>query len=237
MAPIERRLLFDSNALKIYLEKEKPDYIFHLAAYGNMSNQKDEQEIFNTNVIGTWNMLMASKSIDYKKFINFSTSSVLLSYETFYSASKAASERLANAFLQQGKPILTVRPYSIYGEGEADFRFIPTAIKCLLKNQPLNLDPRAYHDWVHIDDFIGELWLMTKSNRKGVWPLGTGKKYSNEEVLRLLEKISGLKAIRVITKLRSFDTTNWVSPQSTVRSDLEKGLRKTFEYYKSLYRV
>ena len=234
---IPRILLNHWYELSKFMEKHNPNFIFHLASYGNHSTQQDEEEIINTNILGTFNMLTASKNIKYKKFINFSTSSVLLPYETFYSASKAAGERIVKAFVYKyDKPILTIRPYSIYGKGEADFRFIPTVIKSLLGKNLMRLDPLARHDWVYIEDFITSL-LSFIETEVGIINMGTGKSTSNMDIVKLLERISNKTLKYEVGRLREFDISKWVSPEASITSDLEKGLMKTYEYYKQRFKA
>ena len=236
ISTISQELLYNPKELEAFFNTEQPEYIYHLAAYGNMANQKDVAMTVFANVISTYNMLDKSQNIPYKKFINFSTSSVLLPVETFYSASKAGAERLANAFMQRlNKKILTVRPFSIYGDGEAEFRFIPTVISSLLRSEQMNLDPTAYHDWVYVGDFIDTLLNLAKSNITGVVNMGTGKQFSNMEIVNLLQGMAGKKLKYKVTTMREFDTAVWVCPQPTVKSDIYEGLKKTYNYYLKLY--
>ena len=52
--------------------------------------------------------------------------------DTFYGASKVAQTYLATAYAKEFKKnIKIVRPSSIYGPGEANFRFIPTIINSI----------------------------------------------------------------------------------------------------------
>ena len=193
------------------------------------------------NIIGTYNMLDASKYINYKKFINFSSSSVLLPYETFYSASKASGERIVKAFVNRyDKPILTIRPFSIYGEGEADFRFIPTVIRALLKGEKMSVAVGAYHDWVYIKDFIDNLFLLTlsKTVQRGIINMGTGRSWSNLDIIIFLEKISSRKLVyEYEDKMRDFDTKHWISQDATIKSDIKEGLKRTYEYYKQRFKA
>jgi nucleoside-diphosphate-sugar epimerase len=229
--PISRELLYLPNDLEAWFLKEKPEYIFHLAAYGNMANQTDVAMTVFSNIIGITNMLMGSLDVPYKKFINFSTSSVTLPTVTFYSASKQGGEAVCNAFAQHyKKPILSVRPYSIFGQGEADFRFIPTVCRKLIKGEEIELDPTPVHDWVYIGQFVDE--LLANLDKTGVLEIGTGVQTSNQEIVDMLEKISGKKAkIKLVKGLREYDSTNWKSKE-VKNSNLEEGLRKTYESYR-----
>jgi nucleoside-diphosphate-sugar epimerase len=133
----------------------QPSYIYHLAASGNMANQTDEQEILIANYFGMFNLLQATENIDYSALINVSSSSVLLDYETLYSATKAGAERLCKWHADsKNKPIATIRPFSVYGPGEAPFRFIPTVFRSCMKKEKMDLDPSPVHDWVYVEDVV-----------------------------------------------------------------------------------
>ena len=253
--PVPRQLLGRLDFLTRFLEECKPDYIFHLAAYGNMSSQKDEQEIFNANVIGAWNMLMASKNIDYKVFVNVGSSSEygkkhnpmseqdVPETDTFYGASKVAGTYLARAVAYQyKKPIVTVRPFSVYGPGEADFRFIPTVCRSLIESKQMNLSLYPCHDWIYIDDFI-EGVLTAASNidllSGQVVNIGTGKQYTNWEIVQYLEELHGDRLMYD----RDYSSTDysqpWVADSSRLQRmgwlphhTIEEGLYKTYGYYK-----
>lgn len=232
---IPRELLKKPDLLKRYFEEIEPDYIFHLAAYGNHSNQKDEQEIFETNVIGTYNMLEESKDINYKAFVNFSTSSVNLSVQTLYSSTKRIGEIFANCYAKT-KPIVSIRPYSVYGEGEADFRFIPTVFRSCLTQEQMILAPNAVHDWVYVGDLVNEVIKYADELRNAIGEFGTGIGTTNKRVVEIIEEITGKKAnIKGNLQLRLFDNSNWISKSTGQTISLEEGLKKTYEYYKERY--
>lgn len=231
VVPIKRELLLDREKLAELFAVEKPDYTFHLASYGNHFNQQDIMQTLAVNIFGLITMLQASNA---KTFINFSSSSVTLDVETFYSASKAAGERIAKAFAQQGKHIVTLRPYSIYGPGEASFRFIPTVIRCLLTGERMTLDLGSHHDWVYVEDFINGV-IAHMDSKEPIVSLGTGKTYSNIEVVKILEEISRRTLNYISGVPRPYDNDRWVSVHPTVKSDIRVGLQKTWLYYRKLY--
>jgi nucleoside-diphosphate-sugar epimerase len=238
---IPRDHLSDPELLLAFLQAFQPDWIFHLAAYGNMSHQTDEQEIFLANTLGTWSLLSASRDIPYEAFINVSSSSVLLPHETFYSATKAASERFVKAFVNKyAKPIVTVRPASVYGPGEADYRFIPTIFRSCLTGEAMTLAPFATHDWIYITDIIDR--LIATANGAGEVPgqtlnLSTGITAENTEVVSMIELITGKEAnIAKRKNLREFDTSKWFVPSNWPQSvPLRRGLEQCYDYYKARY--
>jgi nucleoside-diphosphate-sugar epimerase len=158
-------------------------------------------------------------------FYNFSSSSVTLNTDTFYSATKLCAEHVCNAFaIKYNKSIRNIRPYSVYGEGEASFRFIPTVISKLHNGEEMMLDEYATHDWIYIEDFIDALL-------NGYSEIGTGIKTTNIEIVRTLEDISGKKLKYKPSKLRSYDNKNWVAKEGVKHISLEEGLLKTYKHY------
>ncbi len=222
---LQRETLINYNELLDQFTFHKPDYIVHLAAYGNHSFQQDPQLIYKVNIGNMFRMIEASRWIDYKKFYNISSSSVTLSIQTFYSSSKAAAENIVNIYRDAlNKPIVNVRPYSVYGPGEAPFRFIPKIIYCLLRGSQMVVDKNATHDWIYIDDFI-------KAMLAGETEIGTGIKTSNKEIVQILEDISGKKLNYVPGKFREYDNDNWVAAKGVEHISLYDGLQKTFNHY------
>jgi nucleoside-diphosphate-sugar epimerase len=210
------------NTLTIAFIVNRPDYIIHLAAYGNQYYQKDFLEVVNANIIGTYNLLEAAKSFDYKLFYNLSTSSVtFFDKPTYYSITKLCGEQLAGMY----KNVINVRPYSIYGPGEQKHRLIPTIIDCLNTGSEMVLDEKACHDWVYIDCAIKALF-------SGATKIGTGIKTTNLEVVRILEKISGKKLKYKSGTLRVYDNEDWVCKEGIPDIGLYEGLKRTYNYYK-----
>lgn len=239
---LPREVFNDPRHLEPFVKGSTPiDYIFHLASYGNHYHQQDAAEMVQVNYAGTFNLLTATKDINYKAFINVSTSSTLLPYETLYSATKAGGERLVRAFaFEKHKPVLTVRPYSVYGVGEAPFRFIPKVFDSCFRHSELSLTPDPVHDWIYVTDFVKAMWDACQSLEESGWKpipevnVGTGKMTSNKEVVKLIEKISGKTAHTVIQpNMRSYDSMEWVAdaPWDKDMIQLEEGLKLYHEWY------
>lgn len=255
--PLHHTDLLFPNTLQKQLKELQPAYIFHLAAYGNHGQQHDIDKTIQANILGTYHLLSASVGIPYKAFVNFGTSSEygkkdapmwegsVLEPDTFYAATKAAATHLARVFAKQfDKPIVTIRPFSVYGPGEADWRFIPTVCKGIVTGKPIPVVRYPEHDWIYIDDFIsGVLFAMTNPEVE-LLNIGTGKAYANDEILNTLSYIAD-KAI--ITnedayKEQPHHSSIWIADnwkltklgwRQTVK--LEEGLKRTWEYYSKKY--
>lgn len=235
----------DLNYLKEKLEDFNPDIIIHCAAFGNMSYQKDEEEIFQANVVKTWQLLQATKNIDYKKFVFISSSSVYgekttsmginstLDTDTFYGCTKVSAEYLCRAFRKQYKKnILIARPFSLFGEGEADFRFIPTICRSLLTDTQFTLDVEAIHDWIYIEDFIKAIDRNLNSGEE-VISVGSGVQVKNYKIVEMLAKISGKQP--KIKMNYVYHPETWVSAKGSSSINLYNGLERVWNYEKQRF--
>lgn len=247
---LPRQLLFRPRLLKKFIADNRPDLIFHLASYGNRHFQKNEMKIIKVNILGTFNLLEASKDLPYNAFINTGSSSEYgnkkesmkendsLDADTFYGVTKASATMLCRAYAKRfNKPIVTVRPFSVYGPGDSKDKFIPMAIKCASKNKVLKLAP-GIHDWIFIDDYInGVLKVLEYANKLAgkVVNIGTGIQTSNERVVEIIEEVMGVKIKTKRTGIiREYDTSiSWVADNTLLKSlgwkckyDLSKGVAK-----------
>lgn len=247
---LPRQLLFRPQRLQKFVVEFNPDLIFHLAAFGNKYLQKNENRIFKVNIIGTFNLLNATKQLKYTAFINTGSSSEygvkdkpmnegdFLGTDTFYGVTKASATMLCRAFARNyNKPIVTVRPFSVYGPKDDKNKFIPTVIRSFTLNQSLKLAP-GVHDWIFIDDYISGVLKVVKNIKKlqgRVVNIGNGKQITNKEVVAVAEKIFERKIkIENTESIRNYDTNiSWVADNKLLKSlgweskyDLTKGIKK-----------
>lgn len=195
--------------------------IIHLAAYGNHYNQSDIEQMIKANVTMLKKLINKTKRCD--RFINISTSSVLLKKQTAYSFTKKLGERMIDNL--QDSRYYNVRPYSVFGKGEADFRFIPTVIRCLQSGETMNLVKNATHDWIYVDDFV-------KALMNGYQDIGTGIKKKNIEIVKMLQDISGKKLKFVAVKnLRDYDNNNWRCSDGVPSIPLYDALKLTYDSF------
>lgn len=248
---VPHNILHQPNRLKKVVSTFSPNYIFHLASYGNKYYQDDDLEIIKANITGTVNLLYATKDIEFDAFINTGSSSEYgikskemfesdpLDTDTFYGVTKASATLICRAFAKKySKNVITVRPFSVYGPFDDTKKFIQVAIKSFQNDLDLQL-AKGVHDWIYIDDYInGVLKVLENAQKlKGkTVNIGTGIQSTNYQVIKALEEIFN-KKIRIIEidKVRAYDTeTCWVANNSLLKSlgwlpnySLKKGLTKT----------
>ena len=204
-----------------YFDDNEPDYIINLSTYGNHYYQTDISEMAQSNIINTYNILEALRHFDYIRFYHVSTSSVKFGVPTLYSITKQCGEQVAAMY-----PRVTIsRPYSIYGEGEALHRFIPTVIASLKSGREMILDETATHDWIYIEDCI-------RAILDGKTEIGRGVAVTNLEVVRMLEEISGMKLNYLSGSFRTDGIDNWKADVGVYGINLFEGLKRVYDKFK-----
>ncbi len=250
---IKREWFNDIETLTKECLTYNPDYIIHLASYGNMAWQTEEDEIVSTNILKTYLLLKVTKDIPYKLFVNVSTSSVYgervdamredmaLHGKSFYAVTKIAGEGLCTAFAKKyDKNIISIRPFSIFGEYEDERRFIPVVIKSIKENKSFKLDENACHDWVYVKDFIDALMALIETKNSGVYNIGTGVQRTNLQVVNTISELMNRKAIyESVGNLRSGDSRySWVADITQLKKinykekyGFEEGIKRTIKFY------
>ncbi len=153
------------------------DIVIHAAGVAGIDTViKDPVRTMRVNMIGTSNALEAARLSNIKdRFIDFSTSEVFgsmafRSSETdqtvagsagearwTYAVSKLAGEHLALAYFRQyNLPIVTVRPFNVYGPGQTGEGALQIFIKRALKNETIKIDGdgNQIRAWCYVDDFV-----------------------------------------------------------------------------------
>ncbi|MFM7430382.1 MAG: NAD-dependent epimerase/dehydratase family protein [Flammeovirgaceae bacterium] len=153
------------------------DIVVHAAGIAGIDTViKYPVRTMRVNMIGTSNALEAARINNIKdRFIDFSTSEVFGSMafrsseedvpvsgsageaRWTYAVSKLAGEHLAHAYYSQYKlPVVTVRPFNVYGPGQTGEGAIQIFIKRALKNEDIKIDGdgNQIRAWCYVDDFI-----------------------------------------------------------------------------------
>lgn len=249
----------EKTSLKRTLLKVKPDYIIHLAAYGAYYYQDELEKIIKVNVEGTKNLLEASKDILYNCFINTGSSSEygfkvkpmkendFCDPVSYYAATKLANTTLCKVFaMLNNKPVITLRLFSVYGPYEEPGRFISTITKSLITKDTIKLTPgNQRRDFIYVDD-VSDAYIKALSLGKKVkgeiFNIGTGKEYTNDEVVKKLfaSAESKTKVKKGSYPKRTWDTSHWRADNSHTKNilgwkpmySLEEGLEKNYLWFK-----
>lgn len=246
------------NIIKII----KPKTIFHLAAHGAYSDQKDSESIKNAVFDSTINLINECKKYNFSAFINTGSSSEygfknkamkesdILKPNSYYSAFKSACSLFCQyESINSNVHITTVRPFHVYGPFERQSRLIPTLINNMLQKKNVKLvSPNISRDLIYINDLIDFYLLIAKQKklRGEILNLGSGKRTTIKEIYDKLSKITNydIKNNWGSMKNRYWDQTIWYADNSYVKKKfnwkpkvtLNKGLEETVKWYKENYK-
>ena len=197
------------------LEEIKPlfkgiNLVFHLAAQPRIQPSIiDPIESHSNNVVGTLNVLVASRDAKIKKFIYSASSSaygdqkelplkedMLPGPKSPYSVFKLIGEQYCKLFNElYDLPTVSLRYFNVYGPRQSCEGAYATVIGVFLRqakaNQPLTIVDKGTQtrDFTHVRDIVRANILAAKSDKVGkgeVINIGTGKKYSINKIANLI---------------------------------------------------
>ena len=244
------------------------DIVVHAAGIAGIDTViKDPVKTMTVNMIGTANALQAAQANSVKdRFIDFSTSEIFgsMAFKSseddntvagsagearwVYAVSKLAGEHLAHAYFSQYKlPVVTVRPFNVYGPGQTGEGAIQIFIKRALKNEEIfiNGDGAQIRAWCYVDDFVDCL-IRCIEEPKAIghsFNLGNARAVITtlglaQTVCRVLKsdsKISHRPALSADIELRipSVEKAQEILGFKA-KVDLEEGIKKTAEWFQKI---
>ncbi len=210
----EKVNICDSAAVQGVFERHRPDAVMHLAAESHVDRSIDGPSAFiQTNVVGTYNMLEASRrhrhslpadKQDEFRFHHISTDEVygslgdegLFTEETSYdpsspySASKAASDHLVRAWNRTyGLPVVLTNCSNNYGPYQYPEKLIPLTIMSALAGKPLPVYGKGENvrDWLYVDDHARALVAVLERGQVGeTYNIGGNSERKNIDVVRTI---------------------------------------------------
>ncbi len=207
--------------LKI-LNKYKPDGIFNLAADTHVDRSiNDSFNFIKNNILGVYNLLEAIKNYKKKiRLVHISTDEVYgdiagskRSNENFpyipsspYSASKASSDHLVNAYIRTHKIDAVISNCSNnYGPRQFPEKLIPKMIYNILNNKPLPIYAKGKNsrEWIYVDDHceaLIKLFFKGKSGEK--YNVGSGINCNNIFLVKKILKSFAIRKIKIGKKVR-----------------------------------
>jgi UDP-glucose 4-epimerase len=243
------------------------EVVIHTAGIAGIDTViKKPVNTMRVNMMGTANALEAAKRNGVSdRFVDFSTSEVFGSMafksseqdETVsgsagearwtYAVSKLAGEHLAHAYYtQHDLPVVTVRPFNVYGPGQTGEGAIQIFIKKALKNEDIFIhgDGNQIRAWCFVDDFV-ECIFRCLDNDKAVgesFNIGNSRAVITilglaQTVCRVLgssskiifkEALSADIALRIPSVDKSVEILGFKA-----KVDLEEGIARTAEWMKT----
>ncbi len=267
----------DAAALRSCFATFQPDAVMHLAAESHVDRSIDGPAAFvQTNIVGTFTLLEAARDYFAKltperqkrfRFHHISTDEVFGALagdappfmETTpydprspYSASKAASDHLARAWLHTyGLPVIVSNTTNNYGPWQFPEKLIPLTLINAIEEKPLPVygDGKYTRDWLFVEDHAEALLRVVESGLVGAtYCIGARQPRRNIDVIRAIcaivdqklpsENGSRERLITFVQDRPGHDLRYEIDPQNAERAldwtashDFERGLAVTADWY------
>jgi len=199
-------------------DKVRPGLVFHLAATGATDIHVTPALAVRVNIEGTLNLLAALDG-RYRAFVNTGTCHEYGANdppfredqdprpELPYAISKTAAWHFCRRFHRtQGWPIVTVRPFAVYGPRQAANTFISACICAAQSGQDFKMTlGEQKRDWIYVTDVVdGLIRAATVPEASGgTYNLCTGQETTLYEIAQLIvEQVGADRAVKPITVRR-----------------------------------
>ncbi|MEY4538513.1 MAG: hypothetical protein RLZZ306_270 [Bacteroidota bacterium] len=238
----------------------KPKTIFNLAAYGAYSKQKNITLTYETNVIGTVNLLEnitsemvyihAGSSSEYGFNCTTPKETDTLEPNSHYSVSKVSAAYLIQFYARvHEKNAINLRLYSIYGDWEEPDRLIPKLIESVRQHKlPNFVSKDISRDFVYMTDcveaFIDSALKMSPKISGKSYNIASGIKTTIGDLVEICRKEFGINEEPSWGSMenRSWDLAEWYGDPSEAKKDLDwevktplnQGLRNYFNWQESI---
>ena len=237
--------------------------IFHLGAIIAIPYSiAHPDEVVETNMGGTLNVLMAGRAAGVERVVHTSTSEVYGAGSgaaidedhpylgrSPYAASRIGADKLAESFFYSyDLPVVIVRPFNTYGPRQSVRAVIPTIISQMLAGEVVKLgNPTTHRDYIYVSDVVeGFLKAAEVSGIEGnVYNLGLGKEALVvdlvDEIGRQLGRAAKIQVDDERLRPPKTDSLRLVSDSRKARQtlgwepevSLEQGLARTIEWIRA----
>ncbi|MBU4536314.1 MAG: NAD-dependent epimerase/dehydratase family protein [Euryarchaeota archaeon] len=206
--------IMDDAALKRVF-KEKPNYVFHLAAhFANQNSVDNPEKDLMVNGIGILKVLQYAQLIGVERFVYsssgcgvygldskmpFEEHDISISLHTPYQVTKLLGELYTNYFHNlYDLPIVNARFFNVFGPGEVPGKYrnvIPNFFYWAMTSQPLPItgDGSETRDWTYVEDIVNGLLAMgiRKEAIGEAINLGSAHDHQVIEMANLVNELTG----------------------------------------------
>jgi nucleoside-diphosphate-sugar epimerase len=256
LPPQVERLVFDlrdEEAVREGVVEAVPQIVFNLAAVGVINPEVDPSLALEVNVGGVINLLEVLKGRSARRVVlvgtcyEYGAREAVEGLDPFnaYAASKAAAWAFGRMYWRAyGLPVVTVRPFQVYGPGQPGRTLIPAAISAALGGQDFPMTPGGQaRDFIFVDDVVAG--MMAAAEAPGIegesLDLGTGQAHVIRDVVAHIWEIVkaqgqillGALPYRpgeVMHSVADADRTARLTGWQAVMA-LEEGLQRTIQSY------
>ncbi len=246
----------------MYLEKIRPQIVFHLAAQSSISRSlKNPEEDIKINLLATAKLLEIAKEVNVEKII-FASSAAIFGHAkklpidedhskqpiSTYGLVKLCAEYFLQFFYKSYQnPYVCLRLANVYGprqDSSGEGGVVAIFAKQIIKNDPVIIygSGEQTRDFIYVSDVVEAFIKSIKDNVVGEFNLGTSQQISINQLAAKLPDIYGLNQhVKVIHKPQRFLEVekSALSHQKFKETTgfqpkirLDEGLAKTIDYFK-----
>ena len=233
--------------------------VLHLAAESHVDRSiTGARPFYETNVVGTHQLLESARRAGVERFVHVSTDEVYGSIESGawredhvlepnspYSSSKAGSDLAALAYHRTfGLNVMVTRCSNNYGPRQFPEKLIPLFVTNLFEGHrvPLYGDGRNVRDWLFVDDHCRAIVRVLEDGRAGqVYNIGGGTELTNLDLTRALLELCGAdeSMIEPVADRLGHDRrycVDWTKIHDELgyspSTDFDDGLARTVKWYR-----
>ena len=195
----------DDNAVCAVVAEAAPQVVFHLAAVGVTDPGVGPALALAVNAGGTIHLLEALRGRDVRRVVltgtcyeygasqrvgeSASRRPTVEGLDPFnvYAASKVAAWAFGRMYWRaHGLPVVTVRPFQVYGPGQIPHTLIPAAIRAALAGENFPMTPgKQERDFIYVEDVVEG--MLAAAQAPGIegqsLDLGTGQAHTVRQVV------------------------------------------------------
>ena len=234
--------------------------VFHFAAESHVDRSIHKpDEFIQSNIVGTFQLLEACRSIPGLRFVMISTDEVYGSNSgnptnenerffpsSIYSASKASAELLCLAnFKTHLQDLVIVRPCNNFGPRQDSEKFIPTIIAKVLAGEsiPVYGSGLNVREWIDVRENVKAILVIALKGLAGeAYNVGSEIRVTNLELINIISQ--HLKDYRVeidFTEDRKGHDTRYALDSSKIKNTLNwvftknfsESIKETVDWYKT----
>jgi nucleoside-diphosphate-sugar epimerase len=256
----------NTTNVEIVFSDFKPDVVYHLATYYAVQHRSSEMStMVGTNVLGTINLLEASKNSSVELFVNTSSCFVYeqsdaklketdkLRPVNLYALTKLQAECACTFYVENnGARAVTLRLFPPYGPADNERKLIPFVIRSFLEGRKPNLSTGLQQwDFVNVHDivkaYLKVLTVPRFKQKHEVFNIGTGDARSIRAVIAIIEQILGTQLEPNWGTMPQGRKEVWFNSADIIKAknilawqpetSLEEGLASTILWYRNYWKM
>lgn len=243
------------------------ELVIHCAAIAGIDSViKSPSATLRVNLVGTANLLEGVREAGVaKRVINFSTSEIF-GNRAFgateednavtgsagearwcYAVSKLSGEHLAQAYWKEhGIPVVTIRPFNVYGPGQVGEGALQIYVKKALANEDLMVFGHGHQirAWCYVDDFVRALGILLEHPKAPGESFNIGNSRAVVTIYGLANtviRVVGSTSKVVFAPARSADIELRIPSVEKAKQilgfeaevDLDEGIARTADYFRA----